>query len=264
MCLVNVISINIDISRENVFEVVSYRTWLSGSFQGIDFPIDPGLLCHIPLGQDSQHVDTHWSWPGCHACSGLTHWPLGDLNEILEKWFFKVMLVIGGWGISCEINTLRWLSLDLTDGKSTLVQVIAWCCKAASHFLSLCWPRSMSPYGVTRPQRVKFSSHYHSQPMFNRSWLHFYLFIFENEYQDYEHFGRMLKVHMFIFECVVCVWLCSYYSNWPLVSNVLYENCILYNNSFSKLTCLSHCKCAIIYMTNYISAYSGSKHGVMW
>ena len=37
---------------------------------------------------------------------------------------FKLILVIIGWGISCEI-VLRWMSLDLTDDKSTLVQVMA-------------------------------------------------------------------------------------------------------------------------------------------
>ena len=63
----------------------------------------------------------------------------------------------GGWGISYEI-ALRWMPLDLTDGKSTLVQelqVMAWCRQATSHyFLSQCWPRSLSPYDVTRPQWV--------------------------------------------------------------------------------------------------------------
>ena len=34
----------------------------------------------------------------------------------------------------------------------TLVQVMAWCRQATSHCLSQCWPRSLSPYGVTRPQ----------------------------------------------------------------------------------------------------------------
>ena len=48
------------------------------------------------------------------------------------------------------------MSLDLTD-KSTLVQVMAWCRQAASHYLSQCWPRSQSPYGVTRPQWVNLS-----------------------------------------------------------------------------------------------------------
>ena len=46
------------------------------------------------------------------------------------------------------------MPLDLTDYKSTLVQVMAWCRQAPSHYLSQCWPRSMSPNGVTRPQWV--------------------------------------------------------------------------------------------------------------
>ena len=37
-------------------------------------------------------------------------------------------------------------ALDLTEDKSTLVQVMAWCCQATSHYLSQCWPRSVSPY----------------------------------------------------------------------------------------------------------------------
>ena len=32
---------------------------------------------------------------------------------------------------------------------------MAWCCQATSHYLSQCWPRSLSSYGVTRPQWVK-------------------------------------------------------------------------------------------------------------
>ena len=47
------------------------------------------------------------------------------------------------------------MSLDFTEGKSTLVQVMAWCLQATSLYLSQCWPRSVSPYGVTRPQWVK-------------------------------------------------------------------------------------------------------------
>ena len=38
----------------------------------------------------------------------------------------KLILVIDASGISSEI-ALRWLWLELTDGKSTLVQVMAWC-----------------------------------------------------------------------------------------------------------------------------------------
>ena len=67
---------------------------------------------------------------------------------------FKLILVMVGWGLSCEV-ALRWMSLDFTDDKSTLVQVMAWCRQATSHYLNQCWLRSMLPYGVTRPQWVK-------------------------------------------------------------------------------------------------------------
>ena len=63
------------------------------------------------------------------------------------------ILVIDGWGISCAV-ALVWMLLDFTDDQSTLVQAMAWCRQATSHYLGLCWPKSLSPYGVTRPQRV--------------------------------------------------------------------------------------------------------------
>ena len=114
--------------------------------------------------------------------ASLTHWPLGDLNEILDTvkslisdtlegnkivdysdvtpgfnglakgncmmrresfkfWFwvrlrfygkviFNLILVTESWGVSCAI-VFRWMSLDFTDDKSTLVQVMAWCRQAA-------------------------------------------------------------------------------------------------------------------------------------
>ena len=32
---------------------------------------------------------------------------------------------------------------------------MAWCHQATSHYLSQCWPKSLSPYGITRPRWVK-------------------------------------------------------------------------------------------------------------
>ena len=84
----------------------------------------------------------------------LTHWPQGNLNEFFRYIIFKWILVIDGWGISCEI-ALIWMSLDFVDDQSTLVQVMAWCRQATSHYMSQCWLRSLSSYGVTRPQWVK-------------------------------------------------------------------------------------------------------------
>ena len=66
---------------------------------------------------------------------------------------FKYILMIAGSGISYEI-ALIWISLDFTDDQSTLVKVMACWCQATSHYLSRCWPRSMSPYGVNRPEWV--------------------------------------------------------------------------------------------------------------
>ena len=53
--------------------------------------------------------------------------------------------------ISCEI-AVRWMPHNLTNKKSALVQVLVWRCQAASQYLNQCWPRSMSPYDITRPQ----------------------------------------------------------------------------------------------------------------
>ena len=48
---------------------------------------------------------------------------------------FKRILVIDGCGISCEL-ALIWMPLDFTDDQSILVQVMAWCRQATSHYLS--------------------------------------------------------------------------------------------------------------------------------
>ena len=73
--------------------------------------------------------------PGCHFKTAI----------------FNLVLLIGIF-TSFKDNALRWMPWDLTDDKSTLVQVMAWCRQATSHYLNQCWPRSLPPYGITRPQ----------------------------------------------------------------------------------------------------------------
>ena len=77
-----------------------------------------------------------------------------ECNFRFRYLILQIISVIDGWGISCEL-ALRLTSLNLTDDKSTLVQVMAWCRQATSHYLSQRWPRSLSPYGITRPQWVE-------------------------------------------------------------------------------------------------------------
>ena len=81
----------------------------------------------------------------------LTHWSLGDLGVILKMKIFNPVLLIGIFRTS-EENALRWMPQDVTYDRSILVQVMAWCRQATSHYLSQCWPRSLSPYDVTRPK----------------------------------------------------------------------------------------------------------------
>ena len=65
------------------------------------------------------------------------------------------------------------MSMDHIYGKSALVQVMAWCRQATSHYLSQYWPRSQSPYDVTRPQwvnkpRAKGKQQYFARGLVNR------------------------------------------------------------------------------------------------
>ena len=75
------------------------------------------------------------------------------------KWNFRLVIqklisVIDGFGISVKLSSgdCHWTSLLIRLSAS--VQVMAWCRQATSHYLNQYWPSSMSPYGVTRPQRV--------------------------------------------------------------------------------------------------------------
>ena len=78
------------------------------------------------------------------------------------------------------------MPLDLTDDESTLVQVMAWCRQATSHYLSQCWPIPMSPYGVTMPQwvkhyNIKTSQHWNTSqindPLWGESTSHQWIFL---------------------------------------------------------------------------------------
>ena len=73
----------------------------------------------------------------------LTHWPPGRFQFNCRYVIFKLILLNGGWGISYGIAP-RWIPLNLTDDKSTLVQLMAWCCQTTSHYLIQCWPSSIA------------------------------------------------------------------------------------------------------------------------
>ena len=118
------------------------------------FPIE---LVHCPVHFNFKKSRCNRSYD---VTDYLSYFCLNSLAPGKFEWnfrhvIFKPILVVDGWGISCEI-ALIWMSPDFTDDQSTLVQVMAWCRQATSHYMNQCWPRSISPYGVTRPQWVNY------------------------------------------------------------------------------------------------------------
>ena len=81
----------------------------------------------------------------------------GRFENNFQNVFFKLISWIDTLSNSCK-TVLRRMPQNLSDDKSTLVQVMAWCRQATSHYLNQCCPRPLSPYGVTRPQWVNASS----------------------------------------------------------------------------------------------------------
>ena len=92
--------------------------------------------------------------PSCHMASVI---PVNSLAPgrpgcHFKTVIFNLVLLIGIF-TSSKDNPLRWMPWDLIDD-----QVMALCHQATSHYLSQCWPSSMSLYGITRPQWVNIGS----------------------------------------------------------------------------------------------------------
>ena len=75
--------------------------------------------------------------------NSLSH---GRCGNIFSNMAFKFIIQNSSLGTTHEM-ALRWMPKNLSNEKSTLFQVTAWCHQAASHFLGRCWPRHLFPYG---------------------------------------------------------------------------------------------------------------------
>ena len=111
------------------------------------------MFSYIEMGHLVLYRNNQWWMDGVHQPLMVKLIGPGRFQRKFRKIIFQLILLIDGWSISYKI-VLKWMPMDFTDGKSTLVQVMAWCRQATSHYLSECWPRSLSPYGFTRPQCV--------------------------------------------------------------------------------------------------------------
>ena len=98
---------------------------------------------------------------GILATAGHIYWGPSSVvpkrcGSNFESIIFKLIRQNSNLSTRCEIP-FRWIPQNLTNGKSTLVQMMAWCRQTAGHYLSQCqWPRFMSPYGVTSSQWVNW------------------------------------------------------------------------------------------------------------
>ena len=77
----------------------------------------------------------------------------GEMCLRLQMYKFETQLGDDILGIHVNIS-LEWLLDSLIDGKSALVQVMAWHHYETSCYRNLCWPRFRTPYSITRPQWV--------------------------------------------------------------------------------------------------------------
>ena len=119
-----------------------------------------GVFCKLTVWPDFYHLCTlyrdaihtfYWMYDICL--------PIGPWEICMNYWMSNfLILVVDDRSVFCEM-ALGWISLDFTDDESILVQVTAWSYQATNHYLIQCWSKFMSPYGVTRPQRINDSIH---------------------------------------------------------------------------------------------------------
>ena len=94
---------------------------------------------HTRSRLDMQSQTTSLS-PGRYEC---------DSENIILNFFLMIDIFR-----SSHYNALWWMQHYFTDGKFTLVQVMASCRQATCHYLSHSWLSSLSPDVVARPQWV--------------------------------------------------------------------------------------------------------------
>ena len=107
---------------------------------------------------------------------------------------------------------------DLTDDKSTLVQVMAWCRQATSQYLGQCWLSFLSPYGVARPQWVNRNG----KEMYKMDIFHFddvrqeLFFQYIHEWNICDECSIFLSFFNLFMATTGGVWIIPYFQIWGL------------------------------------------------
>ena len=111
-------------------------------------------ICKYEMDLTSIVEDTERTQFGLQT-EGLMYWQMDGQTDGQSETSIHPSTLLAAGTIVCKLSPqVKNHKTSVTDYKSTLVQVIAQCRQATSHNLSQCWPRSMSPYGITTPQWV--------------------------------------------------------------------------------------------------------------
>ena len=124
--------INVDFYQSDLQERTEFRVRTAATF------------CRRHLQNVGHFVQSSCWW----ICAKM------KFNSLAPRWsgcnfksvIFTLVLLIGIFKSSYD-NAISWMPQDFTDDESTLVQVMAWCRQATSHYLSQCWPRSVASSG---------------------------------------------------------------------------------------------------------------------
>ena len=106
-------------------------------------------IYHIVQAQATLPIPCTWCL-SIYNFNSLTPGWWGSFSKCIKSEHKQRIKVVN---TSCEIAFTRMPQIAYDD-ESTLFQVMIWCGLATSHYLSQCWPRSMSPYGGTGLQRL--------------------------------------------------------------------------------------------------------------
>ena len=100
--------------------------------------------CVIPVWSNDMRYKYMIMFPLQNLAHKVNSMAPGRCGSYFKSIICKFIIQNNSLGTHCEI-ALRWTPQNLTNEKSTLVQVMAWCRQATSHYLNQCWPRSLSP-----------------------------------------------------------------------------------------------------------------------
>ena len=100
-------------------------------------------------------------------CTKLKYWLCVYLFDLLShhpgyRWTYFILWDTKAWFSTCYMSLVRCgsnfksvifkLITQNSNMGTHIIQEMAWCRQVISHYLNQSWPRSMSPYGVTRPK----------------------------------------------------------------------------------------------------------------